>query len=156
MATAEELLSRHGVDGRSAPALGISVATIAVVASALLIYVSGAFLVAGMLGIKRELQALLIVPIAVAASYYFVSRPSRLLDPLILFSIVKLGTEIALRGQLSYVLDGLAAVFALTVLACAPARSFETGAKFTVMLAGILALMATYSVGDAHVGSGAG
>ena len=142
MVTAEGSTSPLSLDERSASPFAISVATIAVVASGLLVYVSGTFLVAGMLGIKRELQALLIVPIAVAASYYVVSRPNRLLDPLILFSIVKLGTEIALRGQLSYVLDGLAAIFALTVLAAAPARSFETGAKVTVMLAGILALMA--------------
>jgi hypothetical protein len=141
MATADDLLARSSVDGGTAPALVISLATIAVVSSALLIYVSGTFLVAGMLGIKRELQAVLTVPIALAAAYYVVSRPSRILDPLILFSIVKLGTEIALRGQLSYVLDGLAAVFALTVLASVPARSFEIGARFTVILAGILALM---------------
>ena len=108
----------------------------------MLIYVSGSFLAAGMLGVKRELQAFLMIPVAAAACYYFVSRPGRLLDPLICFSIVKVMTEIALRGQLSYVLDSLAALFALTVLACAPAKSFETGAKFAVMLAGILALMA--------------
>lgn len=126
----------------SAPRTAISTATIAVVAAALLIYVSQAFLIAEMLGVKRELQALLIIPIAIAAAYYFVSSPGRLLEPLICFSMVKLATEIALRGQWSYILDSLAAVFALTVLTCAPARSFEVGAKFVVMLAGILALMA--------------
>jgi hypothetical protein len=142
MAIAEDLTPRRPLDERSAPPIAISVATIAVVASALLIYISQAFLVAEMLGVKRELQVLLIIPVAVAACYYFVSRPGRLLDPLILFSIVKLVTEIALRGQWSYILDSLAAVLALTVLACAPARTFETGAKFVVTLAGILALMA--------------
>lgn len=116
--------------------------TFAIVAAALLVYVSQAFLVSEILGIKRELQAVLIIPIALAACYYLVAQPGRLIDPLVGFSIVKLGTELALRGQWSYILDSLASAFALVVLASAPARSFEIGVKFLVRFAGILALMA--------------
>ncbi len=142
MPAAEELASGQFSEERSAPRSSISLATIAVAASALLIYVSGAFQIATVLGFKHELQGVLVITIAAAGCCYMVSHPNRLLDPLILFSIVKLVTEIALRGQLSYILDGLAAILALTVLACAPARSLETGAKLVVVVAGILALMA--------------
>lgn len=129
------------IEGRAPPVI-VSVTTVAIVASALLIYVSQAFLLTEMLGIKRLSQAVLIIPIAVAACYYFVSRPGRLLDPLIGFALVKLVTEMALRGQASYILDSLASVFALMVLACAPEESFEAGVKFLVTFAGIMALMA--------------
>jgi hypothetical protein len=141
MATAEQSASLNLVD-RSTPRAAVSLATFAIVASALLIYVSQAFLATSILGIKRELQAALIIPISLAACYYIVSQPRRLINPLIAFSIVKLGTELALRGQVSYILDSLASAFALVVLVCAPARSFEIGVKFLVRFAGILALMA--------------
>jgi hypothetical protein len=141
VAAIAEDLSSGGPIERRAPRVAMSVATVAVVASALLIYVSQAFLLTEILGIKRLMQVLLIIPIAVAACYYFVSRPGRFFDPLIGFSVVKLATEIALRGQLSYILDGLASVFALMVLACAPAESFKAGVKFLVTFAGIMALM---------------
>jgi hypothetical protein len=141
MAVADNLSIGAPVEGTASRSV-ISVTTIAVVASALLIYDSQAFMAAEMLGMKRESQALLIIPIAVVAAYFFVSTPARLLNPLIGFCIVKLATEIALRGQWSYILDSLAAIFALTVLICAPAKSFEAGAKFVVTLATIWALMA--------------
>lgn len=141
MAAIAEDLSSGGPIERRAPRVAMSMATVAVVASALLIYVSQAFLITEILGMKRVMQALLIVPIAVVACYYFVSRPGRFFDPLIGFSMIKLATEIALRGQLSYILDSLASVFALMVLACVPAQSFRTGAKFLVTFAGIMALM---------------
>jgi hypothetical protein len=140
-AIAEELSSGGPIE-RRAPRVAMSVATVAVVASALLIYVSQAFMITEILGIKRLMQVLLIVPIAVAACYYFVSHPGRFFDPLIGFSIVKLATEIVLRGQLSYILDSLASVFALMVLACAPAQSFRAGVKLLVTFAGTMALMA--------------
>jgi hypothetical protein len=140
MAIADNLPSIQSI-ARRAPV--ISFATVAVVAAAILIYVSQAFLLSEMLEIKRPLQAILIVPVAVAASYYIVSRPGRLIvDPLVGFALVKFGTEIALRGQLSYLLDSLASAFGLIVLSCAPRRSFEVGAAFLVRLAGIMALMA--------------
>jgi len=117
-------------------------ATIVVVASAFLIYVSGSFLVAEVFGVKRYLQILLMLPIAVVASYYLLARPGRLLDPLICFVIVKTATEVALRGQWLYLLDDIAALLALIVLFAAPIRSVETGARLVVWLAGILSAMA--------------
>ena len=142
MATTEYSTSRDAPDERSASSPHISVATIGVVASALLIYVSGSFLIAAIFGVKRELEVLLLIPVGLAAAYYLVSRPSRLVDPLICFAVVKLITEVAFRGQLLYVLDSGAAVLALVVLVCVPAKSLNIGARLVVTLAGILALMA--------------
>jgi hypothetical protein len=141
MAVAEDFVSGDRIE-RGAPRIGVSVTVIAIVASALLVYVSQAFLLTEVFGVKRPAQFFLMIPIAVAGCYYFVSRPGRLLDPLICFSIVKLVTELALRGQPSYLLDGVASIFALMVLTCAPARSFEIGARIVVAFAGIMALMA--------------
>jgi hypothetical protein len=142
MATAEGSTSLQTLDEPSAPPLAISGATIGVVASALLIYASGSFMATALLGLKRELEVLLLIPVGVAAAYYLVSRPGRLLDPLICFAVVKLATEVALRGQVLYVLDGIAAVLALAVLVCAPTRSLDMGARFVVAIAGIFALIA--------------
>lgn len=142
MADAERLTTASLLAGEGSATRAISLATIAAVAAALLTYVSSSFQIAEIFGIKREVQVLLILPIATAASYYFVSRPAQLLEPLILFSIVRLGTEIALRGQLSYVLDSLSVVLALVVLNRAPERSFQTAAAVLVAAAGILAFMA--------------
>lgn len=141
MAIAEDVTSGKPIE-QSPPRVAFSMTTVAVVAAALLIYVSQAFLLTEVLGIKRLCQVFLTIPIAVTAAYYFVSRPGRLLDPLVCFCIVKLATEIALRGQVSYILDSVASLFALMVLACAPARSFEVGARTLVIFAGIMALMA--------------
>ncbi len=141
MAATGYLISRDPLGERSAPLFVISVATIGVLASALLIYASGSFMATALLGLKREVEVLLLVPVAAAASYYLVSRPSRLFDPLIGFAFIKLMTEVALRGQWLYALDSVAAVLALIVLVCAPAKSLHTGAKFVVALAGIFAVM---------------
>src|SRR2546421_8393310 len=95
--------------GQSAPSYAISVATLGAVAAALLAYVSGSFQLADVFGVKRIAQVLLMVPIGAVASYLIVSRPARFVDPLILFSLAKLGAEIALRGRWSYVLDSICA-----------------------------------------------
>src|SRR5205823_1686851 len=100
------------------------------------------FQLADVFGVKRIAQVLLMLPIGAVASYFIVSRPARLVDRLILFSLAKLGAEIALRGRWSYVLDSICAVLALIVLGCVPARSFDTAARVLVAVSGILALMA--------------
>lgn len=141
MAIAHDTESTPPVGYRYIPRAAISLDAIAVLAAALLIYVSGSFLLAEILGVKREAQALLLIPIAIAASYYLVSRPIRLLDPLIGFVILKTATEVILRGQWLYIFDNLATLFVLIVLRSAPPKSFARGAKFVVSLAGILALM---------------
>jgi hypothetical protein len=142
MATAEHLATSDIGGGQRVPDYAISVATLGAVTAVLLMYVSSSFQIADIFGVKRIAQVLLILPIGAVASYFIVSRPARLLDPLILFALTKVGTEIALRGRWSYVLDSVSAVFALTVLSCAPARSFETAARVLVTASGILALMA--------------
>jgi len=142
VATAELLAIPHTQGGQSVPSYAISVATLGAVAAALLMYVSSSFQLADVFGVKRIAQVLLILPIGAVASYFMVSRPGQLADPLILFALAKLGTEISLRGRSSYLLDGTSAVLALTVLGCVPARSFDTAARVVVAASGILALMA--------------
>lgn len=141
------VLTEEAVPGRptgwlAALAIGTQFATVAVAAAALLIYVSGSFLIAEVFGVKRYLQILLMLPIAVVAAYYLLIRPGRLFDPLICFVIVKTATEVALRGQWLYLLDDIAALLALIVLFAAPIRSIQIGATLVVWLAGMLSVMA--------------
>jgi hypothetical protein len=120
----------------------ISVATIAAMMAVVLIYVSGSFVVAEIVGAKRSLQVILIVPLAIVAAYYWIHRPRHLIEPLIVFVLVKTAAEIFYRGQWIWMLDGLATLFALSVLFCAPRRSVETAARLVVIIAGVFALMA--------------
>jgi hypothetical protein len=142
MATAEPLVVAPRKGGQSATSYVISVATLGAVATALLVYVSSSFQLADIFSAKRVLQVALIVPIGAVASYFVVSRPSRLLDPLILFAIAKLGTEAVLRGRFSYVLDSVSAVLALIVVGCVPVKSFDIAIRVIVTASGVLALMA--------------
>ncbi len=120
----------------------ISMATVSAVAAVLLVYVSGTFQLADLFGGKRLVQVLLVLPIAAGAAYYLVASPARLTHPLILFSVARLGTELALRGQLSYILDSVCAILGLTVLLSVPRRSFATAANVVVSTSGVLALLA--------------
>jgi hypothetical protein len=142
VAAVERLTTLHTQGEQATASSAVSLATLGAVAAVLLVYVSSSFQLADIFSAKRYVQIALIAPIGAVASYCVVTRPARLLDPLILFSVVKLAVELALRDRLSYVLDGVSAVLALTVLVCVPVRSFETAAKVLVALAGILALMA--------------
>jgi hypothetical protein len=142
LAVIEETGSARSMGRSVAAKIGTQFATVGVVAAAFLIYVSGSFLVAEVFGVKRYLQILLMLPIAVVASYYLLARPGRLFDPLICFVIVKTATEVALRGQWLYLLDDIATLLALIVLFAAPIRSIETGARLVVWLAGTLSVMA--------------
>jgi hypothetical protein len=119
-------------DTREQLQASLSIATIGIV---------GTFMATAILGVKREVQVLLLIPVSVAAAYYIALRPGRLLDPLIAFATVKLAVEVLLRGQLIFALDSIAAVLALIVIAAAPARSVLTGARTVVALAGLLAAM---------------
>ena len=129
-------------EGGTFPAFGVSLATVGLVASALLTYVSGSFLLAEVFGIKRYLQIILILPLATVSLRYLIARPGRLFEPLVCFVIVKTVTEIALRGQWLYVLDDLGALLALIAIFAAPTESVATGAKVLVRLAALLAVMA--------------
>lgn len=126
----------------AAPRVGISLAGIALVAAALMVYVSGSFHVAEILGLKRQLQVVLIGPLALAAVYYVVFQPSRLFEPLLLFVLLKAIVEAGLRHDPLYILDNFATLCALVLIYCSPARTFLRGAHFLVLVAGILAVMA--------------
>jgi hypothetical protein len=120
----------------------LSCATAAIFAAVLLVYVSGSFLVADLAGVKRELQVLLIAPLVLAAAYYWINRPARLLDPLVAFVIVKTVTEVFLRGEMIWILDSVAALLALTVIFAAPAASVRKGGDLLVRVVGAFALLA--------------
>ena len=128
---------------RSVRADDLPLATLGAVAAVLLIYVSSSFQLADVFGVKRQAQVLLIVPIGAVAAYFVVSLPRWLLDPLIFFAVLKLVTEIVMRGaRPSFVVDSICAVLACAVIACVPTRSFETAARILVIFSGLLALMA--------------
>lgn len=122
--------------------VGVSAGSIAVIAAATLIYVSGTFLIAEALGIKRPLQALLFVPIVLMASYYVAVQPRRLLNPLIGFVVLKTVAEVALRGTGVDLFDDVATLFALAVISAASARAAAQGVRLVTILAGVLAIMA--------------
>jgi hypothetical protein len=121
---------------------GVDLASVAAVAAALLVFVSGSFVIAQILDVKRPLEGILTAPVAIAAAYYWVNRPRRLWDPLLGFVLVKTVVEIALRGEWIWVLDDLATLLGLSVVLCAPARCVITGAKTLTTVAGVFAVMA--------------
>jgi hypothetical protein len=105
-------------------------------------YVSSSFQLADIFGIKRIVQIILICPIGAVAAYFMVSRPARLLDPLILFAFARMLTELVLRARFSYMLDSVSAALALLVISGVSTRSFDTASKVLVTAAGVFALMA--------------
>ncbi len=118
-----------------------SLATLALVAAALLIYTTGNFVVADLFNGKRVCEAVLMVPLGIAAAYYWVYRPRCFLDPLVWYVLVKTVIEIALRHEWIWVLDDLGTVLALTVVLVAPARSVVVSVKTLVAVAGTFAVM---------------
>jgi hypothetical protein len=120
----------------------LSMASVALVAAVVLLYASGSFLAIEMVGGKRLVQAVLMLPLIVMAAYYWVTRPLKMLDPLVGFVAVKTLMEIVMRGEWIWVLDGIASLLALTVLLNAPRSSFEKATRVVVALAGIFATMA--------------
>jgi hypothetical protein len=123
-------------------ALGLSAGSLAVIAAAMLVYVSGSFVLAEALGIKRTLQGVLAVPTVVVASYYLAVRPQRMLNPLIGFIVLKTVAELAFRGSELDLFDDVASLFALIVISGAPRHVIMQGARTIMVLAGAFALMA--------------
>lgn len=121
---------------------GFSAGSIAAVAAAALVYVSGTFLIAEALGIKRPMQAVLAVPILLMASYYVATQPRRLLNPLIGFVVLKTVAEIAFRGTALDLFDDVASLFGLVVISAAGPGALRQAVRFVTGLAGVLALLA--------------
>jgi hypothetical protein len=119
-----------------------SAGSLAAMAAALLVYVSGTFVIAEALGIKRPLQALLFVPIILMASYYLAARPRQLIDPLIGFVLLKTLAEVALRGSALDMFDDIASLFALMVIRGASGPAIVQGVRLVTVLAGVFAVMA--------------
>jgi hypothetical protein len=115
---------------------------LAVMAASALIYVSGTFLLAEALGVKRLLQGLFFIPIVLMASYFIATRPRRLLNPLIGFVALKTLAELLFRGTALDLFDDFATLFALAVVSAASAPAVSRGVRFVVGLAGTLALLA--------------
>jgi hypothetical protein len=120
----------------------LSAGSIAAVTAAALVYISGAFMLAEALGVKRGLQAVLAVPIVLVGSYYVAVRPRRLLNPLIGFVVLKTVAEIVLRGNPLDLFDDLASLFGLVAICGASARATAQSARLITVLAGVLAAMA--------------
>ena len=122
--------------------MGLSAANLAVMAAAALVYVSGTFLLAEALGIKRLLQGLFFMPIVLMASYYIAIRPRRLVEPLIGFVALKTLAEIVFRGTALDLFDDFATLFALAVVSAASARAVVRGVRLVTALGGTLAGLA--------------
>ena len=73
---------------------GVSFSTLGILAAALLVSVSGSFVVASILGVKRELEGVLIAPLAMVAAYYWINHPRRSINPLVGFVLVKTIVEL--------------------------------------------------------------
>lgn len=119
-----------------------SLATVALVAAVGLVYLSGAFLLADVFGNKRLIQVVLTLPLALMAMYYWVTQPARLVDPLVAFVVLRIVTELLMRGELVWLLDGVVSLLALTVILAAPRASFERALRVLVTFVGVLAFMA--------------
>jgi hypothetical protein len=115
---------------------------ISMLAAILLIYVSGSFLFAEVLGIKRPLQIFLVTLLlagAVPAALHFKLRA---VDTLMAFVVVLLGTELLLRRQPLYILDAVCTLLAMLVIYSAPRDSFWIAARALVWTATTFACMA--------------
>lgn len=121
---------------------GFSAGSIAAVAAATLVYVSGTFLIAEALGIKRPMQAVLAVPLLIMAAYYIAVQPRRLLSPLIGFVVLKTVAEIAFRGTALDLFDDVASLFGLVVISAAGPGAVRQAVRFVIWFAGVLALLA--------------
>lgn len=141
MSTAENLVAPP-LTPRARTTTAISAATLGVIAAALLVYVSSSFQLADMFSAKRVMQILLLGPIGAVAAYCVASKPSSIVNPLVMFATLKVIVEIALRGRVSYVVDSVAAMLGVIVVSGVPPKSFEIGAKVLVTASGFLALLA--------------
>lgn len=142
MSAAAPELIEHPSDFRAPASRRLSVATMGLVAAALLLYTTGNFVVADLFNGKRVCEAVLMFPLGISAAYYWVHKPRCFFDPLVGFVLVKMVIEIALRQEWIWVLDDVGTLFALTVVNAAPRQSVMTGVKTIIVVAGTFALMA--------------
>jgi hypothetical protein len=109
---------------------------------AVLVYVFGSFRLAELLGVKRQVEGVLLMPVCVAGVLYILMRPRLLLNPLVAFAIIKLVTELAWRSNVLYVSEGIAVVATSCVILAAPPRAVRVGACVLVGIAATFAAMA--------------
>jgi hypothetical protein len=141
MSTAENLIAPP-LPPRARTSSAISAATLGVIAAALLVYVSSSFQLADMFSAKRVMQILLLGPIGAVAAYCVATKPASVINPLVMFAVLKVIVESALRGRASYIIDSVAATLGVIVVFGVPPKSFEVGAKVLVTVSGFLALLA--------------
>jgi hypothetical protein len=120
----------------------LSLGIVAIVAAGMLVYVSGSFMFAEIIGIKRYLQIFLVLLLLAAAAVYGLRLPLRRVDSLLLFVIAMIGTELLMRGKMLYVLEGFSTLLALIVVYSVPASTFWHGARALVWMATAFAVMA--------------
>lgn len=141
MSSAVHELPNAAPGAEAASFRSISLASMGLVAAALLIYTTGNFGVADIFSGKRVCEGILMVPLGVTAAYYWVHKPRCFLDPLVWFVIIKGVIEVALRQEWIWVLDDVGSLFALTVIVAAPRRSVLVGVRTLVAVAGVFAIM---------------
>lgn len=120
----------------------LSVSTCAAVCSALLVWTTGSFLLLQLLGIRRGVQAILLVPVLVAALGVLIKRPHRLLNPLIAFIVVRLISELVWRADPRYVADCLSELAACAVITGISPTAARKGISALVGVAAVFAALA--------------
>lgn len=120
----------------------VSLGLIALGAAVVLVYISGSFLLAEVYGVKRVLEIGLTLLVFVGAVRYGIRMRVGMIDPLIAFVALMVGTEILIRGELLYVIDGVSTLFAIVVIYSVPVETFWKGARLLAWMAAILAAMA--------------
>lgn len=133
-----------GMPAATRPATGIAVplSLVSLLAAILLVYSSGSFLFAEVLGVKRFLQVFLVCTLLAGTAYAGLRLKLRSVDPLLGFVFAMLIVELALRRQPLFVLDALASLLALIAIAMAPRDIFWTAARASVWLVTLFACMA--------------
>lgn len=115
--------------------------SVAPVCVAVLVYVFGSFRLAELLGVKHQVQAVLLILVFAAGALYTLLRPRVLLHPLVLFGIIKLVTELAWRANFLYVSEGASVIATSIVILNAPPAAIRVGARVLVGIAAVFAAM---------------
>jgi hypothetical protein len=115
---------------------------VSMLAAILLIYVSGSFLFAEVLGIKRPVQIFLVAVLLAGGLPAAMQFRLRAFDPLLGFVLALLLTELLLRRQPLYLLDAATSLLAMLLIYSAPRESFWIAARVLVWVATVFACMA--------------
>jgi hypothetical protein len=120
----------------------LTLSTIAVICCALLVFVSGKFILAETLGIKRLLQGLCFLPIAAVAFSNINSKPRIMQHPLILLVVLMLFVSIMANDNIAGISDRVFLFIGLIVIGSASKENNEYGIKTIILIATIFSTLA--------------